>query len=295
MALYGWIIYNGFLKSDKFVDFAVMLQEAALERGHEAEIKTNVDVLNVLHHDGSNPIYDRLPDYVLFTDKDIYLANTLERLGVNVFNRSRAIEVSDDKIKTYEHLAAFRLPIPLTIVAPKTFGQPLHVRHPYIRQVLDQLSFPFIVKEAFGSFGEQVHLVHDEDELANCLEKIGGSPFVFQEFIEESRGVDLRLQVVGEEVVASMKRISETDFRANVTAGSRMEPYEPNEWEKRLAVQATKAIGAHFAGVDLLFGKDGERYICEVNSNAHIRNLYDCTNIDASYDIIKLVERELKS
>lgn len=294
MTLNGWIIYNGFLESDKFFDFAHMLQVAALDRGHHAEIKKNEEIINFLHKDSFTNYHENLPDYVLFTDKDIYLANSLERLGIPVFNRAEAIEISDDKIKTYEKLADADIPIPDTIIAPKTFGIHFDMNRSFISTVIKHFQFPFILKEAFGSFGEQVYLVHNEQELKFYLDKIGGAPFVFQQYIEASHGVDLRLQVVGEEVVAAMKRTSKTDFRANVTSGGKMEPYEPNETEIKLAVRATKAIGAHFAGVDLLLGSNDTRYVCEVNSNAHIRNLYDCTNINVAPFIITMIEEQLK-
>lgn len=293
VSLQGWIIYNGFLESDKFIDFAVMLQEAARKRGHHATIIKNDEVLNVLNKNTFQNMNPQLPDYVLFTDKDIYLANTLERMDVPVFNRAKAIEISDDKIKTYEKLADANIPIPDTVIAPKTFGKPITISHPFIKRMIEHFQYPFILKEAFGSFGEQVYLVHNDEQLQHYIKKIGGVPFVFQQYIVESHGVDLRLQVVGDEVVAAMKRTSQTDFRANVTNGGQMEPYKPNVDEMELAVNATKAIGAHFAGVDLLIGKNGERFVCEVNSNAHIRNLYECTNINVAPNIIALVEQQL--
>ncbi len=61
----------------------------------------------------------KLPDFAFFIDKDIYLARQLERLGVRVFNSSKAIEISDDKIYTYQMLEKQQLPIPNTIIAPK--------------------------------------------------------------------------------------------------------------------------------------------------------------------------------
>lgn len=293
MSIYGWIVYNGFLPGDKFRDFAEMLQDAAINRGHKIELKTNDDIVNHLDTLVFSKTYKPLPNYVLFTDKDIYLANTLERANINVFNRAEAIDISDDKIKTYEKLVKKNIPIPKTMVAPKTFGIEIDVHTPFLQHVIHELRFPFIIKEAFGSFGEQVYLVHNEADLAYYLQKIGSVPFLFQQYIATSYGVDLRLQVVGNEVVAAMKRTSESDFRANVTSGGTMQPYEPNELERTLAIEATKAIGAHFAGVDLLLGEHGERYVCEVNTNAHIRNLYDCTNINVAPYIVKLVEREL--
>src|SRR5699024_10382671 len=111
--------------------------------------------------------------------------------------------------------------------------------------------------------------------------------------ISSSYGKDMRLQVVGDQVVASMLRRSSNDFRANVTAGGSMEPYNPTNIEQELAIAATKAIGADFAGVDLLFGPNGYPIISEVNSNAHIRNLFDCTNINVADFIIDYIIQEL--
>src|SRR5699024_8548524 len=107
MTLNGWVIYNGFLQSDKFIDFANMLADAAREKGHHVDIYKNSDINNMITHKWT----ETLPDYVLFTDKDIYLASQLESLGIPVFNRASTIEISDDKIKTYQHLAKANIPI----------------------------------------------------------------------------------------------------------------------------------------------------------------------------------------
>jgi len=289
MALNGWVIYNGFLPSDKFRDFALMLQEAAHSKNHQLTLKRNDEIFNNF----TDQYIREKPDYILFTDKDIYLANMFENAGIPLFNNASAIEISDDKIKTYERLIRENVPIPKTIVAPKTFGYDIDKEHPLVQHVLKHLGYPFIMKEAFGSFGEQVYLVHNEEDLQRYLSKIDGAPFIFQQFIASSFGIDLRLQVVGNQVVAAMKRSSQEDFRANITSGGTMEEYEANDYEKELAIKATKAIGAHFAGVDLLFGEGDKRYVCEVNSNGHIRNLLDCTGINVAPYIIEYIERIL--
>lgn len=293
MSVSGWIIYNKFLPGNKFYDFAQMLYDAALERNHQVQLKTNADVLHMVGRKIQTKQKDKLPDYVLFTDKDIYLAQSLEMMGIKVFNSAAAIEISDDKIKTYQQLAFHNIPIPHTIIAPKTFGFDFSDSDEFLQMVKKQFAYPFIIKEAFGSFGEQVYLVKNDADLRNILHIVKDVPFVFQQFIDTSYGVDLRLQVVGDDVVTAMKRTSDADFRANITSGGKMLPYEPNEQEKKLAIQATKAIGADFAGVDLLFGKQNERLVCEVNSNAHIRNLYDCTGINAAHPIVRYVEKTL--
>lgn len=290
----GWIIYNGNLPGTKFLDYAEMIQTAAAKRNSETFIYKNNELLSLLTSNTLDLLPEHpLPDYVVFTDKDIYLAKQLELLGIPVFNRAEVIATSDDKIATYQQLAAKKLPIPKTIIAPKIFNTG-KMDNRFILLAIEKLGLPLIVKEAFGSFGEQVYLIHTKEELAKKIEGLQGKAFLLQEFIAASFGTDLRLQVVGDQVVAAMKRTSVDDFRANVTAGGTMEAYLPTNKEKRIAINAAKAIDADFAGVDLLIGADGSPLICEINANAHIRNLYECTGVNAADPMIDYLLKQWK-
>lgn len=296
MTAYGWIIYNGNLPGNKFLDFAEMLQQSAEKHNSKAIIIKNNDLLVSLgHHQLEVITNQKLPDYVVFADKDIYLAKQLELLRIPVFNRAHVIETSDDKIATYQVLAKHNLPIPRTIIAPKVFYNREEKYLPDLDQIVDQLGLPLIVKEAFGSFGEQVYLISTMNELRSKVQELYGKPFLFQEFISTSKGMDLRLQVVGDKVVAAMKRSAKNDFRANVTAGGITEAYEPSVKAKEIAIAASQAIGADFCGVDLLFGENDEYVICEVNSNAHIRNLLDCTGINAADSIMEYILNKVRN
>ena len=120
------------------------------------------------------------------------------------------------------------------------------------------------------------------------VKKLGHRPFIMQEFIEHSKGRDIRVNVVGNQVIASMQRKSEHDFRANMTAGGTAFPYTPTKAESDLAIRCSTLLGADFAGVDLLFGEDGP-LLCEVNSNSHLLNIYECTGIniaDSMFDYV---------
>ena len=85
-----------------------------------------------------------------------------------------------------------------------------------------------------------------------------------------------------------MERYSDTDFRANVTIGGKMRNYTPTSEEKKMAVKAVKKLGLSFGGVDIIYGEDGP-VICEVNSNAHFKNILDCTGVNAADEILKYI------
>ena len=117
-------------------------------------------------------------------------------------------------------------------------------------------------------------------------EATGKAPVIFQPYVE-CGNEDIRIEVVGDRAVAAVRRTAkEGDFRANTTNGGTMHKYEPTPEEEALAVDAAAALQADFAGVDILRTKQGP-IICEVNSNAHIKNLKDCTGIDVSDAIIE--------
>jgi len=289
--LKAWLIVNEFLHSNKFTEINQWLVKAAKEKDIDMEIKTNAEVLAVL---GSGYHKKELLDFILFWDKDVRLAAYLESLGYFVVNSSQAIAACDDKSMTHLILQSKGILMPKTVLAPMTFGNIGYTNHDYLTKVEEELGFPMVVKECFGSFGMQVYLAKDHDSLIEIVNQIGAAPHLYQEFITSSAGKDLRLHVVGDKVVTSMYRYSRNgDFRANITNGGQMKPYEPNEQEIALAVESAKSLGLVFAGVDLLFGADGNPMVCEVNSNAHFKNIFDCTGVNVADAIMEEICRLL--
>lgn len=279
----AWLIVNKFLYTEKFRELYAMFSEAAKEQGIELELKTNDRLLPVL---GEKETFEDV-SFVLFWDKDIRLARALESRGLLVANSAFGIEACDDKSLTHLYLEKAGIPMPRTILAPMTYANIGYTDFEFLSQAGRKLGFPMVVKECFGSFGQQVYLVQNEKELDLLVKSLAGKPFLMQEFIKSSFGRDVRIQVVGDKAVAAMYRYSENgDFRANITNGGKMKAYEPSLEEKELAVRACRALKLDFAGVDILFGETGA-IVCEVNSNAHFKNIYDCTGVNTAEHIIK--------
>ena len=270
---------NGFLKGGKFGEPAEMMSAAADRLGIGLDIVTN----------------DRLPlmvdtsermdtDFVLFWDKDVRAAMLLERTGSPVFNSSECIRICDDKSLTHIALSKNNVPSIPTMISPMTFDGIGYTDLSFLDGVEDSFGYPMVVKDCFGSFGQQVHLAHDREELESLFCDV--RPRIVQRYVECGSS-DLRLEVIGGEVVASVSRKGrDGDFRANTTIGGVMSVHQPSEDEKELALKASEAVGADFCGVDILY-MDGEPVVCEVNSNAHMKNLRNCTGIDVSDMILE--------
>ncbi len=297
----GLLITNAFLRSEKFTELYDMLEKAAEKQDIRLILKTNADFLSVYSEKGSalltedNPAcIDDIPalpyDFVLFWDKDIRLARAFEASGIPVFNSASSIGLCDDKALTLESLSGL-VRIPLTIMAPLTFDKKGYEDTGFLSSAGRLLGYPMIIKECFGSFGAEVFLAKDEKEAAALLKGIS-YPFILQEYISFSRGRDIRLEVVGNEVIASMLRKNPDDFRANLTNGGRMEAYSPSKEEEELALRVTEILKLDFAGVDILFSEKGP-VLCEVNSNAHFKNLFDLTGVNAADHIMSYIKAKL--
>ncbi len=292
----AWLIINEFLNSNKFNEINQYLLIAAGSCGIKMNIVTNAECMAYISSNRSGVLlHETLPDFVLFWDKDIRLAKHLELLGLPVFNSSYAIEACDDKRLTHILLQNKNIPMPKTIIAPFTYDNIGYNNLDFLVKAEEELNYPFIIKEAYGSFGQQVYLVTSHEESEERIHKIGARPMLFQEFISMNAGSDLRLQVVGDQVIAAMLRYSVTgDFRANLTLGGKMESYTPDTLQIELACKAAKALQLDFCGVDLLFGDNEEPILCEVNSNAHFKNIYDCTGVNAAIHIMEHILNKIK-
>lgn len=262
-----------------------MFTEAADRQRVILDVKSNTEIYTGIFEIDRSV---KKPDFVLFWDKDIILARYLELAGIPVFNSSSAIEICDDKRKAYTAFLKAGLPIPLTISAPMTYENIGFSSLKFVKPIIQKLGYPVILKEAFGSFGDQVYKVDDPKTLKRMLLELQKTPFLFQKYISTSHGQDVRVQVVGGKVIASMRRFSDKDFRANITYGGSKEKFEPDEKARALAIAACKAVGCDFGGVDLLFAEKGF-VVCEVNSNAHFKNLYDCTRVNAADAVIEYI------
>ena len=219
------------------------------------------------------------PDFAIFWDKDIYLAERLENAGVRLFNSKRAVMLCDNKILMYQALQEKGIKIPKTFIAPKTFEGLEYSDRSFLKEVEKEIGYPMVIKEAYGSFGEQVYLANDEEEANKIIDSIGYKDFLMQEYITSSKGRDIRINVVGDRAIVSMLRENTNDFRSNISNGGHGSLYQPDNDYIDLAIKAAKALGLDFAGVDVMFGKEGP-IICEVNSNPQFASTLKATGVN---------------
>ena len=290
----AWLIINGYMVSPKFGEIYNWLVEAAAKKDIELKVLTNDRVASILSINSGTADWRVRPEFIIFWDKDVNLARALEKEGFRVYNSARSIEICDDKAKTFLELKHTDIPMPKTYAAPLCFDS----KYPdfsFLMQVSKYINFPMIIKECKGSFGQQVYLAKDLERAKEIIGKIKPGEFIMQECINESLGKSARLQVVGTEIVCAMKLTNGDNFVSNATLGGSMEQYTPSAKEKAMALEATKVLGLDFAGVDIIWNEDGEPLLCEVNSNAHFKNIFDCTGVNVADYILEHIINDIKN
>ena len=252
--MYAWLVINEFLNSNKFNEIYKWLERATIKHNNKIDVFTNSDLL-ICNGKFLNPDITKMPDYVIFWDKDIVLAKQLENMGLKLFNNSRAIEICDNKALTYVELNG-KIEMPDTIVCPMTYRNIGYNKMDFVNMAEERLGYPMVVKECCGSFGQQVYLAKNRQDIESIFNKTK-EPLIFQKFIDNCVGRDIRLNVVGDKVVASMLRYNDNDFRANITNGGSMEKYNPTQEEVKMAIDTCKALNLDFGGVDILINNAG--------------------------------------
>jgi RimK family alpha-L-glutamate ligase len=265
------------------------LERAASERGHEATVLPYEGLVasigpsaglrsRATELDGVDAVLARIiPSGSL--EQIIFRVDSLHRLeerGVRVMNSPRAIERTVDKFWTSALLEQCGVPTPETIVCDNVEEATAAFR--ILRDV--------IVKPLFGSMGLGMVRVCDEEmafRVFRTIEQIRGV-YYLQRTIEHD-GADIRAFVVGGRVLGAIERRA-SGWRTNLARGGTARSVSLPESLSALAVRAAAAVGADYAGVDLLAGKDGTVYVLEVNGIPGWKGLQETTGVDVAGTLV---------
>lgn len=275
----GLIVINGYGVADGVKHQLRRLKEEFSKRNVEIDVRTSTDIFSYLK-EGNVSVSLPKYDFVIYTDKDRYIAEELEKAGYRLFNSSSAIVKCDDKMLTHLTLSNQGIKMPTTISSALCYRD--DGNREYLDKVIEIIGVPMIVKENYGSLGRQVYLVKTNQELLDLENKLIHVPHIFQEFIESSKGKDYRLIVIGGKVVAYMKRENKNSYLSNLATGGKSSVVELPKWYFEMAEKAAQILGLDYCGVDILEGKNGEPILSEVNSNAFYEGIEKTTGINVA-------------
>ena len=275
------------------------LKNAGEELGHEVYIINplycymNVAASNpTVHYRGGKelPHFDAVIPRVgaSITYYGTAVLRHFETMGVYALNESIAISRSRDKFRSLQLLARKGIPMPLT-----GFAQSPGDTEDLIRMVGGA---PIVIKLLEGTQGKGVILADSHQSaisIINAFKEMSANILV-QEFIKESHGTDIRCFVVGDKVVAAIKRqAKEGEFRANVHQGGKATKVKLSPQERAISVAAAKTMGLKVAGVDLIRSHHGP-LVLEINSSPGLEAVEKASGVNIATKIIQYIEKHAR-
>jgi ribosomal protein S6--L-glutamate ligase len=271
------------------------LQEEAMKRGIQTTIldplqftlSISKDAPQILHK-GNKVNFDAVLPRIghSITSHGVALLKQFEQLDVYTVNASEGIRQSRNKLLAAQILGRNKVPIPKTA---------------YVRDINDVEKaielvggLPVVIKVSEGTQGRGVYLRHLYKEaigLVSALLDLDHEVLI-QQYIHESHGTDIRVLVVGDKVVACMRRRARgREFRSNFHLNGTVESIDlPPEFEE-VALRAARVLGLNIAGVDLLEGKNGP-LVLEINSSPGLEGIEMASGVNIAEKIIDFLEED---
>lgn len=273
------------------------LREAAFQRGHKVSVldtlKFAIDLRPgepdlfykgklLAHYDAMLP---RIGASITYFGTAV--VRQFEQMDVFTANSSAGIVNSRDKLRSLQVISRHKIGIPAT-----TFVKNRADVLPAIERVGGA---PVIIKLLEGTQGIGVILADSVKIAEAIIETLQSTKqnVLLQKFVAESKGQDIRALVVGDRVVAAMRRTAQGgEFRSNVHRGGRVEKIELSDDVQETAVRAAQILGLRIAGVDMLESSDGPQ-VMEVNSSPGLEGIESATNLDVAGAIVDYIAAQV--
>ncbi len=218
-------------------------------------------------------VYD-LEDFsfAINRSRNLDISVYLEKHGIRVFNDSTVTKIANDKWKTYDFVKDSGVRTASTMLINRALA----------RDFQSALDYPLVLKSLDGHGGAEVFLANNSDDLIRLFDKIGAEEGIVQEFIPDALG-DVRVYAMGGNVIAAVKRVAHSDFRANISLGGVASDYNLSK-EDRLEVD--KVLGLwdfDFVGIDFIIDDRGFVFN-EIEDAVGTRSLYS----EYHYDVVSM-------
>lgn len=260
----GYIYYEseGAMKNAKFIKELI---EEALKLDIELELLV----------DDAMPTKNA--SFIIFRGRDYRRAQQFEKDGFRVFNGSETNRIANNKLSTFE--LAVMLGVP-TVETHKL----------YTPKQIDQ--YPVIVKTAHGYGGQEVYLCHDIEKVERLEKKHEGQLLVVQPYIE-ANSTDIRVFVIGDEIIGAVKRMGVDDFKSNYTLGGKIEKFKVSKKIELIVEKIVDALESDYIGIDFLLRPNGQVLLNEIEDPVGARSLYATHGISAAEKLVDYVKKEM--
>lgn len=287
----GIILTNAFWCNDDSLYQARRLVDEFEKLDVQVEIKRNDDFDIIIDKGIKNALGNY--DFCIYLDKDNYVLKGLVESGTTVFNNYESIIKCDDKVLTLIELAKEGIPVPKTIPSLLCYENKYQISDKIINKIENELGYPLVLKLNRGSLGAGVFLIEDRKQLVEYVNKYKTQPHHYQRCIKDSVGIDVRVIVVGGEVIGGMERKAKSGLVANVARGGSAKKIDLSPKLKEYAKRIAKILNLDYCGIDFLY-ENNSYVVIEVNSNAFFSEFEKVTGINVAQRYAQHVVKKLK-
>lgn len=226
--------------------------------------------------DDQSPIPEA--DFIFFRSRNPQLAKQLEQRNIPMFNRAEVNVIANDKLKAIQLVQL----LGIATVPTKKIVTDTEINE-----------FPIILKTIDGHGGKQVELVQTEKEATTFLNTFSDNTIIAQQYIE-THATDVRVFMLGEEVLGAVKRIGPKDsFKSNFTLGGAVEKYILDSQQRAEVEKIAKALKSDYIGIDFLLLPDESWLFNEIEDPVGARSYYETTKEDIAEPIMKYIHEKL--
>lgn len=269
--MHGWLIYSA-ADADRNEQYINWLKEEGQAQGMSISLLYRHKLTIGISHNQPTVMYENkpiaLPDFAIVRTIEPVIQQLFEAMDIPTFNSFSIADLTNHKSRTYIEINKLGVPILSTFFTSK---EELPVEPP--------LPYPFIIKEATGRGGREVHYINSEIEWHDTHSKIKSNDLVIQD-ANVKLGMDLRVFVIGKDIIAAVLRKNGHDFRANYNLGGNAELYPLSESETKIIQKIVDHFSFDLVGIDFLIGHNDELIFNEIEDVVGSRILSATTDIN---------------
>ncbi|WP_430784997.1 ATP-grasp domain-containing protein [Virgibacillus flavescens] len=281
----GWLLYSekDTIDNANYINWFIC---EAKEQNIELELVTRENITAGIMSNNrtilvnNNPVI--MPDFVVMRTIDTMLSLHLEAMGIRVFNSSVVSHFCNNKELTHHYVHNLKIPMVDTLFI-----------HQEQLQTFNLMKYPFVAKVATSRGGKEVYLIENHTDWNNCLRLLPTNPVILQS-CDVSFGKDLRVFVVGNEIVGSVLRENPNDFRANYKLGGSASWYTLNEEERDTVNKIINEFQFDMVGIDFLFSESGKLLFNEIEDVVGSRTLSAVSDINILQKYITHIKSKLQ-
>ena len=213
-------------------------------------------------------------DFILFRDRNPDKAKSFEQHGLRVINRAEVNKIANNKLRTFELATLLGVPaVPTNVV----------------RTIEEIDSYPAVLKTVDGYGGNEVFLCASADEAQAIFNSFSAQELIAQPYIE-SGSQDVRVFMIGNDVMGAVKRTGNDSFKSNYSIGGSVEKYTLSSWQEIEVKKIAKALKSDYIGIDFLLLPDGRWLLNEIEDPVGARSLYQTHDFSVAKKIMTYIK-----